>query len=280
MSILTINAPNQALSNSDLTTSARRVLIFGIGLQMAMFVPSLLAFLLDERVVNAINVWSKPLKFQLSMSLNMMTMLLLLPLLSAAWLASRTVRWSALAVAFASTFEIAYIVLQASRGRASHFNALTPPEYFMYQAMGVGSVILVLGPFIVGLAIWRSPAGHTRGLRLGAILGLTLGAALTLFTAGYLSSSIIVETGRWAAGVRNDSSGLPLLGWSTVGGDLRVSHFFATHTMQALPLVGLAADKFAPEKYRLLVWIAAAICTGIVALTFLQARSGTPFLDL
>ncbi len=272
----------QPINSVDLerSLSARRILVFGIGLQVAMLIPSILALLLDERLVNAINVWSKPLKFQLSMSLNMLTIILLLPMLSDSWLKSRTIRWSSLAVAFASTFEIAYIVLQSSRGRASHFNALTPVEVTMYQLMGIGSVILVLGPLVVGIAIWRSPAVGNYGLRFGAILGLTIGALLTLFTAGYLSSSIIVESGRWVAGVRNDASGLPLLGWSTTGGDLRVSHFFATHTMQALPLAGLVADRFAPAKGRTLVWVATFLCIGIVAATFLQARNGIPFLAL
>jgi hypothetical protein len=265
---------------AEMSSDARRVLIFGIGLQIAMLIPSLAAYMLDERLVNAINVWSKPLKFQLSMSLNMLTMLLLLHLLSAAWLSSRTIRWSATAVAFASTFEIAYIVLQASRGRASHFNALTPVEGVMYQLMGIGSVILVLGPFILGIAIWRSPAANNPGLRFGAILGLIIGAMFTLFTAGYLSSSIIVESGRWVGGVRNDASGWPLLGWSTTGGDLRVAHFFSTHIMQVLPLVGLAADRFMQKKGRMLVWIAALVCISIVAVTFLQARSGMPVLGL
>jgi hypothetical protein len=260
--------------------SARQTLVFGIGFQIAMLIPSLAAFVLDERLVNAINVWTKPLKFQISLSINMLTMLFLLPLLSAAWRSSRTVRWSAVAVAFTGALEIAYIVLQASRGRPSHYNFLTPTEAFMYQMMGVGSVVLVLGPLLLALAIWRSPSADHRGLRMGAVLGLTIGAVLTLITAGYLSSGVMIETGRWVDGVRNDASGLPILGWSMVGGDLRVSHFFATHTMQALPLMGLFADRFAPGKYKMLVLASAAICIAIVALTFLQARSGMPFLVL
>lgn len=269
-----------APGSQDPTSVVQRVLVFGIGLQIAMFIPGLAAFLLDDRLVNGINVWSKPLKFQLSLSINMLTMILVLPLLSKAWQTSRTVRWSAVAVAFASTFEIAYVMLQAARGRASHFNFLTPVEARMYTLMGIGALVLIIGPFLMGLAIWRSPAGTRPGLRLGAILGLTIGAAMTLVTAGFLSTGLILETGRWVDGIRNDASGLPLLGWSTTGGDLRASHFFATHTMQALPLAGLLADRFGSERSRQLVLVATAIWASLVAVTFIQAVLGMPFIAL
>ena len=257
---------------------ARSVLIFGIGFQLAMFAPSLIAYALDERLVNAINIWTKPLKFQLSLSLHMLTMIWLMPLLSEAWRRSRSIRWSATAVAFASTVETAYIVLQSARGRGSHYIVQTPLEATGYAAMGIGAVTLVLGSFILGIAIWRT-GGHERpGFRLGAILGLTVGSVLTLATAGYLSTSLAVETGRWVGGLRNDASGLPLLGWSTTGGDYRVAHFFATHMMQVLPLLGLAADKFAPNRPRLVIGVGAMVCVAAVAATFMQARNGSPFL--
>ena len=257
---------------------ARNALIFGIGFQVAMFAPSLIAYALDERLVNAINIWTKPLKFQVSLVLHMLTMIWLMPLLSQAWQRSRSIRWSATAVAFAATAETAYIVLQSARGRGSHYIVQTPLEAAGYAAMGIGAVTLVLGSFILGIAIWLS-RGHDRaGFRLGAILGLTAGSVLTLVTAGYLSTSLAVETGRWVGGLRNDATGLPLLGWSTTGGDYRVAHFFATHTMQALPLLGLAADRFAPARARLVIRVAATVCAAVVAATFMQARNGSPFL--
>jgi hypothetical protein len=257
---------------------ARCVLIFGIGFQIAMLGTSAIAYAFDERLVNAINIWTKPLKFQISLSLHMLTMIWLMPLLSESWLRSRSIRWSATAVAFAAMFETAYIVLQSARGRGSHYIVQTPPEAAGYAAMGVGSVALVLGSFILGFAIWRTGGRAHPGFRLGAILGLTIGSVLTLVTAGILSSGRLIESGRWIAGLKNDASGLPLLGWSTTGGDYRVAHFFSTHIMQALPLLGLTADRLLPSKVRLVVGVGALGSVAVVAATFMQARSGLPFL--
>ena len=93
-----------------------------------------------------------------------------------------------------------------------------------------------------------------------------------------LSAGVIDGPGHWVGGVRSDAGGLFLVGWSRTGGDLRVPHFFATHIMQALPLLGLALDRFRPESARTGIWIGALLSTAIVAATFVQAMSGRPFL--
>jgi hypothetical protein len=261
---------------------ASRTLKFGIGVQLALLVPSALAYLVDTRTLNDINIWTKPIKFQLSLSLLMATILVLLPLLTHAWRASRTIRWSAAAMAFASTFEIAYIVVQSARGRGSHYFVDVPIEATMYRLMGLGAVTLVAAAFIVGFAILRSSHAQTRqGLRLGAAVGLMLGAVLTLVTAGALSAGAFApEIGHWIGGVRSDANGIPLLGWSTTGGDLRVSHFLATHLMQALPIVGLLADRLRPSSASGIVFGGAALGTLAVAATFVQAAKGVPLLPL
>jgi len=175
--------------------------------------------------------------------------------------------------------EIAYIVLQAARGRASHFNDSTALETALYALMGAGAASIVIGCFVIGAMLWRrglpdAPAG----LHYGGALGLMLGAVLTLITAGILSSGTIAPGGHWVGSVRSDAGGLFLFGWSRIEGDLRVPHFFATHLMQALPLLGLLLDRYLPGHVRSGLLIGGAAGALIVAGTFIQAATGHPFL--
>lgn len=256
-------------------------LVIGIGFQLALLVPSVIALAIDPRTLNDISVWVKPIKFQVSLSLHLFTLALLLPLISSALGDSRLVRVSVAISVIASTYETIYITFQSARGVASHYNIATPIESVMYSLMGIGAVALVVGAFGIGLAIARSPApsNATKGLHIGAATGLMVGAVATLITAAVLSTGV-AATGHWIGGELSDANGLPLVGWSTTGGDLRVAHFFATHLMQALPIVGLLADRFVPGRARLIVILAMLIGIAIVAATFVQALAGQPLIAL
>ena len=116
------------------------------------------------------------------------------------------------------------------------------------------------------------------GLRLGAGWGLVLGSIATLMTAFPLASGEIGGPGHWVGGVRTDLGGLPLVGWSRTGGDLRVPHFFATHIMQALPILGLALDRIAPRVAKPGIAFGALLSIAVVIGTFVQAVQGQPFL--
>jgi hypothetical protein len=83
--------------------------------------------------------------------------------------------------------------------------------------------------------------------------------------------------GHWVGGVASDSAGLPLLGWSTTGGDLRVAHFWALHAQQALPLFGAIVSTTRPQA-RTVVVLAAAAYVGLIAFTFVQALAGRAFI--
>ncbi|MGB8818422.1 MAG: hypothetical protein WCC66_10930 [Rhizobiaceae bacterium] len=240
---------------------------------------TLAAVFMDDRLVNSISVWIKPLKFQLSLGVHFLTLGLVLGLINDTARASRPVIWAFAAAAASCIFEIVYITLQSARGRASHFNADTSLENIMYGVMGVGSLLLTIAPIVLGIQIWRNGrADIGPGLKHGAILGLVLGGIATIVTAGFMSSSFIVETGRWVNGVRNDSFGIPLMGWSGTGGDLRVSHFFSLHIMQALPVLGLMADRWAQGKQTRIVLTGVIAWLAIVIGTFVQALNGNPFI--
>jgi hypothetical protein len=266
-------------SPPSLSDRARDLLLLAIGVQVAFLIPSVIAYAVDERLLNDVSVWSKPVKFQLSLILMLGTAALLLPLLDATTRATRTVRGASFAMAISSTLEIIYIVIQAARGRASHFNESTPLEATLYPIMGVGAVSIVAGAFVIGWVIWRhGRADIGEGLRAGAAWGLMIGAVLTVVTAGVMSSGAITEPGHWVGGIRSDANGLFLVGWSRTGGDLRVPHFFATHIMQGLPILGLLLDRFAPGRARVGIWAGAAAGILIVAATFVQAAMGVAFL--
>lgn len=257
----------------------RSLLIVGIGLQVALALPSLTAFFVDDRLINDISVWIKPLKFQASLVLMLGTLLVLLPLIEVRTRTGRGVWLASIMAVITASGEIFYITLQAARGRASHFNVGSPAEAMAYNVMGAGAALLVLSSLVIGLYILLRPRPDAPiGLRLGGGWGLVLGSVATLFTAFALGSGQIDGPGHWVGGVRTDLGGLPLFGWSRSGGDLRVPHFFATHIMQALPLLGISLDRFAARFARPGIVIGALVCLAVVGATFIQAVQGHPLL--
>lgn len=270
-------APSPDLAAAEQRT--RRVLIVGIGLAAALALPSLVALSLDDRLINGISVWSKPLKFQASLAMMLLTLILLLPLIEARTRAGLGVFLASLMAAITANGEVFYITLQAARGRASHFNDSTPFEAMAYSVMGAGAALLVLSSLVIGVYILlRARPDAPTGLRLGGGWGLVLGSITTLITAFALGSGQIDGPGHWVGGIKTDVGGLPLFGWSRTGGDLRVPHFFATHIMQALPILGLGLDRFTPRLARPGIALGAVISIAVVVGTFVQAVQGRPFL--
>jgi hypothetical protein len=249
---------------------------------LVLLLVTALAAPFDDRTLAGAGIWAKPMKFAFSLALHIATLLWLTTLLDAKARGGLWARGALVSASCAALIEILYIALQAARGRASHFNSQTPLEAFMYyNVMGPGAVVLVAAAFVLGVLVLR--AGRPElgaGLRLGAALGAMAGSVTTLLVAGAMSTGAIDGPGHWVGGPRTDAHGLPLFGWSTRGGDLRVPHFFATHLMQALPAVGLMADRLRLSWPRTAVGVAAFSGLAIVALTFLQALAGRPFIGL
>jgi hypothetical protein len=87
--------------------------------------------------------------------------------------------------------------------------------------------------------------------------------------------------GAHTVGAVDGGPGLPVVGWSTVGGDLRIPHFVGLHGLQILPLFGwLITQKrhvFARlrERHRVaLVWMGGMGYLGVVLLLAWQALRG------
>jgi hypothetical protein len=235
-------------------------------------IPTALALTLDERMLNGVAVWVKPMKFQASLGLHLLTVAALLLLLPEELRRRRIVRWPALAMAAAALFEAGYITLRGAQGLASHYAAETTMAAAMYQLMGLGALVLVGGSAWLGVLVLR----HGRGpavLITGAGLGLILGGLLGLVTGGALSAF----GGHLVGVAANEAGGLPILGWARAGGDLRVAHFFGLHLTQALPAVALLTMAAGTGATRAPVYAAAGLGVAVTLGTFAQALAGRPF---
>jgi hypothetical protein len=243
---------------------------------LALLAMTVAAWLLDRRLIDGASVWAKPAKFELSLALHFATLALIVGRLDESWRQSQ-VLWSIAAASVACTvFEMAYIVLQASRQQASHFNLGTPLLKAMYAFMAAGAVVITAAAAAVGVAALLDDAARLgAATRLGIGLGLICGTLLTLIVAFRMGGALSHHVGIEPAGAPR----MPITGWSLAVGDRRVPHFFATHMMQVVPFAGLGFDTLLGRRAAV-----AAVCLfamGWAALTvalFQQANAGLPIV--
>nr|BFE79173.1 hypothetical protein GCM10020093_017740 [Planobispora longispora] len=109
----------------------------------------------------------------------------------------------------------------------------------LWQIMSVSIMILWLSQLALAVAAARRPIPDrtaARGIRLGlavSLLGMLVAFPMTM---PFQAASDVI-TGAHSVGVPDGGPGLPVTGWSTTGGDLRVAHFVGLHALQALPLL-------------------------------------------
>ena len=94
---------------------------------------------------------------------------------------------------------------------------------------------------------------------------------------------LMVAQGQSVVGVAPGGPGLPVLNWSTKGGDLRVAHFLGIHAIQILPIAGWVINQ--PEglsmRGRLTAVVAvSASVVSLMGLVFLQALNGVPLVRM
>jgi hypothetical protein len=249
----------------------------GIAVLMVFaMVPTLAAMAIDTRTTNGINVWDKPFKFQLALFMYAATLALYANWLPRTLRDSRAFRVFILVVAACIVLEMAWLVGAAANGVASHFNFSSAFMGATYQIMGLLAITLTSASLVFGIAFLRDSASVLDpAFRLSLGQGLILTFFATVMVAGFMSSG----TGHWVGGTPSDTAGLAFMGWSRDGGDLRVSHFFATHALHFVPAVGYLASKaLLPAQARLAVYAASAAFTALIIFTFFQALAGRPFL--
>jgi hypothetical protein len=253
-----------------------------------VLIATLAGIMLDHRIITGAPAWQKPAKFALSVSVYCFTFVWLLGFVKT-W--PRLARFAADVTVVSFIVEMTVILTQAARGTTSHFNLTTPLNAFLWFTMGgfivvVWAMNLLLAILLIVEQIPRKPFAWS--LRLGLLISL-VGMAAGFFmvpptpeqrqSMGMGSSPHIV--GAHSVGVADGGPGLPVVGWSTVGGDLRVAHFLGLHAMQLLPFFGWwitrRRNTFShfQETHRLgFVLTAGSAYLGLVVLLVWQALRG------
>lgn len=198
--------------------------------------------MLDSTEITGLNRWIKPMKFTSSIAIYLGTMAWFWPVA----IASETVKWRAARIlAYTLIFEIVIIGGQAMRGVRSHFNIGTPMDGALFQMMGIAILINI---FTAGAVLrWTfraAPSPYVWGIRLG----------LLCFIVFALEGGVMAQRLAHSVGVPDGGPGLPVLNWSTTGGDLRVAHFLGMHALQILPAVGFLTRSMAAVAAAFAAW--------------------------
>lgn len=221
----------------------RPLLVLGV-LLAALSVATLAGWLVDDRELLGVNLWEKPLKFAISGTIYAVTW---------AWIIGHFTRWQRVAwwagtvIAFTLAVELVVITGAAMAGITSHFNVSTPLATTLWSIMAAAITTLWVATFVAAAALWRNPGAdpaRQAAIRTGvaiSLLGMGLAFLMTGPTADQLNDWQGIA-GAHAVGVADGGPGLPLLGWSTEGGDLRIPHFIGMHALQALPLLALLIE--------------------------------------
>lgn len=273
-------------------TRLHRPLVAVSAAMAALAVVSALGLLLDDRLLAGEPIWAKPFKFAVSFiayCLSLAWMLSLLPRRGRA--GRRAASWAGTVVAVASAAEMALIATQAVRGRRSHFNVATPFDSAVYSAMGVLAMVIWGGTLVVAVLLFRvrladrATAWTIRLSTVLALVGAGFGILMTQPAPGQ-QRGVSDVVGAHSVGAPDGGPGIPLLGWSTTGGDLRIPHFVGMHALQLLPLLLLALLVLARRRPRLadpatrlrLMLVASGAYAALVALLGWQALRGQPLV--
>jgi hypothetical protein len=215
------------------------------GAMLITFVASLVGIFVDHRVIAGAPAWLKPAKFAISVCTYCFTFVWLLGFVENR---PRLVRLVANVTFVGFIVEMIVIITQAARGTTSHFNLTTTFDSFLWFTMGAFIVLVWTMNLLLAIMLLREPMPDPAvawSLRLGVLISaIGLAAAFFMVTPTPDQVAAIADgyrphfVGAHSVGVADGGPGLPVFGWSTVGGDLRAAHFVGLHALQILPFLG------------------------------------------
>ncbi|MEP3197101.1 MAG: hypothetical protein ABJO57_04465 [Lentilitoribacter sp.] len=244
-------------------------------IMLVLMVPKLGALALDTRLHNGINIWIKPIKFDVALITYTATLIFF-----ARWIPQQTrkktwFKYFIAAVVISVVYEQIWIGGAAAFGTSSHFNVATLLMGLAYTIAGFGAVTLTSGALVFGILIARNKqTGLTDPMHFAIWLSSVLMFVLTVITASYMSSQL----SHFVGGNLLDTESHAIMGWAKDGGDLRVAHFFASHIFHVLPILVIAASHVFRTVSRNMVIVMAMLYCIFTFYTLWEATQGLPFL--
>lgn len=266
--------------------------ILGLG-SLIFLALTLVGLVIDPRTVINEPVWIKPMKFGISIIFYGFTLLWMLTYVKGRKRIVSIVSW---ATSIGLSMELILIGFQALRGVRSHFNHTTPFDAAIFSAMGDFIVLVWFAGLVTAFLLVRQ---NFTSRPFG--LALTLGMVISMIGAGFayimpmptpsqraemeINGGEIEFVGAHSVGVEDGGAGLPFIGWSSDGSDIRVSHFIGLHALQVMPLVGwfimqLSArrknGRLRERQQMALIWVAGIGYLSVMFITLWQALRGQP----
>ena len=228
----------------------------------------------DERLVQNINPWIKPLKFALSIIFFTWTMGWIMYELQEKF--GRVKRYSKL-FAITSFIEMLIITLQAARGTTSHFNVFHSPfDAILFSIMGIFITLNLIVIILVCINFFTQKTALPVYLLWAIRLGLI--SIILASLEGFVMVRMLAHT----VGAADGGPGLPLVKWSTIAGDLRIAHFLGMHGLQIFPIFGYLLSKWQKENSLQLktsmVISLACLYLLLMNFTFWQAMNKKPLI--
>jgi hypothetical protein len=217
--------------------------------------------MVDGAEITGINRWVKPMKFCVSIALYLGSMAWYWPVAQAGAGAKRV---AAMVLAGTLVLEMVWIFVQAGRGVRSHFNVTSAMDGMAFQMAGA---VILINIAVAGLVCYWTFRGEGTAYVWGVRLGLL---SFVLFA---LEGIVMVRKMGHAVGVADGGPGLPVVNWSTEGGDLRIAHFLGMHALQILPLVGVVTRSVPAVAVAFAIWGALSVAA------LWRALSGRPLVS-
>jgi hypothetical protein len=187
----------------------------------------------------------------------------------------RAIAWTTVAM---FGIEVVCLGIPAARGVRSHFNTSTPVAATMFYSMGAAAHVQV------AMLVWLLVLYFRRESTLSRLVVWSVRAGMILLLAAVVPGEVMIALAAHTVGAADGGPGLPITGWSTTAGDLRLAHFLGMHALQILPLAAYAithyARAFTPVRRQNYMHFITAAYVTIFLTAAIQALTGHPFLRI